>query len=126
MTIRISFLDAGSRERLIALARDGSTISRMTRRANTIVLLDDGWSASDVAKALLLDDDTIRGWRKLYEQRGVEGLTSFDMGGSSSYLSASQEDVLKAWVGATLPRSMRPIGAFIEKELGLVMKAVRD
>lgn len=66
------------------------------------------------------------GWRKLREQRGVEGLTSFNMGGSSSYLSASQEDVLKAWVGATLPRSTRPIGAFIEKELGLVMKAVRD
>jgi hypothetical protein len=28
---------------------------------------------------LLLDDDTIRGWRKLFEQRGIEGLTSFDV-----------------------------------------------
>jgi len=123
MTIRFGFLDDESRERLIALARDGSTISRVTRRANAIVLLNDGWSASDVAKAFLLDDDTIRGWHKLYEQRGIEGLTSFDMGGSSSYLSASQEDVLKAWVGATLPRSTRPIGAFIEKELGLVYES---
>ena len=123
MTIRSGFLDDESRERLIALARDGSTISRVTRRANAIVLLDAGWSASDVAKAFLLDDDTIRGWRKLYEQRGVEGLTSFDMGGSSSYLSAAHEDVLKAWVGATLPRSTRPIGAFIEKELGLVYES---
>ena len=26
---------------------------------------------------LLLNDDTIRGWFKLFEQRGIEGLTSF-------------------------------------------------
>ena len=38
------------------------------------MLLDDGWSCRDVAKAFLLDDDTIRGWGKLFEQRGIEGL----------------------------------------------------
>jgi hypothetical protein len=32
--------------------------------------------------ALLLNDDTIRGWFKLFEQCGIEGLTSFDMGGA--------------------------------------------
>ena len=120
---RSGFLDDERREKLIALARDGSTISRVTRRANAVVLLDAGWSASEVANAFLLDDDTIRGWRKLYEQCGVEGLTSFDTGGSSSYLSAAQEDVLKAWAGATLPCSTRLVGAWIEKELGLVYES---
>ena len=91
---RSGFLDDERDEQLIPWARDGSTISRVTRRANAIVLLDAGWSASEVANAFLLDDDTIRGWRKLYEQRGIEGLTTFDTGGSSSYLSAAQEDVL--------------------------------
>ena len=75
----------------------------MTRRANALVLLDDGWSCREVAKALLLDDDTIRGWRKLFEQGGIEGLTSFDMGGSAGFMSAAQEDNLKAWVAASLP-----------------------
>jgi len=76
-----------------------------------------------IANALLLDDDTVRGWRKLFKQRGIEGLTSFDVGGSASYLSASQEDDLKAWVGATLPRSTRQIGAFISREFGLVYES---
>ena len=58
---RSGFLDDERREKLIALARDGSTISRVTRRANAVVLLDAGWSASEVANAFLLDDDTIRG-----------------------------------------------------------------
>ena len=70
---------------LIALARDGSAVSRMTRRANALVLLDDGRSCQQVARALLLNDDTIRDWLKLFEQRGIEGLTSFDMGGSELF-----------------------------------------
>jgi len=56
---------------------------------------------------LLLNDDTIRGWFKLFEQRGIEGLISFDVGGSASFLSAAQEAALKVFVSATLPRSTR-------------------
>ena len=97
--------------------------SRVTRRANALVLLDDGWSCQEVADAFLLNDDTIRGWFKLFEQRGIEGLTSFDVGGSASFLSAEQEDALKAFVGATLPRSTRQVGAFIEQEFGLVYES---
>jgi hypothetical protein len=33
------------------------------------VLLDDGWNCEQVATALLLNDDTIRGWHRLFEQR---------------------------------------------------------
>ena len=71
----------------------------------------------------MLDDTTIRGWRKLFEQRGIEGITSFDVGGSASYLSVKQEDDLKEWVSAALPRSTRQIGAFIAQEFGLVYES---
>ena len=121
--IRGGFLGEEDRNKLIALARDGAAASRMTRRANALVLLDDGWSCREVAKALLLDDDTIRGWRKLFEQGGIEGLTSFDMGGSAGFMSAAQEDNLKAWVAASLPRSTRQVGAWIEQEFGLVYES---
>jgi transposase-like protein len=54
--IRGGFLSQEHRVALIALA-----------------LLDSGWSCRDVADALSLDDDTIRNWRKLFENRSVEG-----------------------------------------------------
>src|SRR5712692_5646377 len=117
--IRRGFLTEEDRTKLIALARDGSAASRVTRRANALVLLDDGWSCQEVADALLLNDDTIRGWHKLFEQRGIEGLTSFDVGGSASFLSAAQEDALKVFVSTTLPRSTRQIGAWIEQQFSL-------
>src|SRR5580693_7431997 len=121
--IRGCFLSEEDRNKLIALARDGSVASRVTRRANALVLLDDGWSCQEVAAALLLNDDTIRGWFKLFEQRGIEGLTSFDVGGSASFLSAAQEEALKVFVSATLPRSTRQVGAWIEQEFGLVYES---
>jgi transposase len=121
--IRGGFLSGEDRNELIALARDGSVASRVTRRANALVLLDDGWSCQEVADALLLNDDTIRGWFKLFEQRGIEGLTSFDMGGSASFLSAAQEDALKVFVSATLPRSTRQVGCWIAQEFGLVYES---
>ena len=121
--IRGGFLSAEDRRHLIALARDGSAASRLTRRANALVLLDDGWSCQEVAAALLLNDDTIRNWHKLFEQRGIDGLTSFDVGGSASFLNAAQEEALKAFVSTTLPRSTRQIGAFIAQEFGLVYES---
>jgi transposase len=65
--IRPGFLDTASRQDLIELARDGSAAHRLARRANALVLLDDGMSCAAVAKVLLLDDDTIRTWHQLYD-----------------------------------------------------------
>jgi len=121
--IRGGFLSEEDREALVALARDGSSLCRVTRRANAMVLLDDGMSCQEVAKVLLFDDDTIRGWYDLFEQDGVEGLSRFDMGGGSSKMTAEQAEALKAWATATLPRSTRRVGAWIKKEFGLVYES---
>jgi transposase len=58
--IRPGFLDSESRQDLTELARDGSAAHRLARRANALVLLDEGMSCAAIAKVLLLDDDTIR------------------------------------------------------------------
>ncbi len=70
-----------------------------------MLLLDDGWSCEEVGKVLYLDDDTVRGWAKLYGEAGLNSLMRFDSGGSASHLSQAQEEALKAWIAATLPRS---------------------
>jgi transposase len=69
--IRGGFLIEEDRKALTALARDGLAAGRVTRRANALVLLDDGMSCQEVARVLLFDDDTIRGWYELFEQGGV-------------------------------------------------------
>ena len=117
--VRRGFLDKASRQDLIELARDGSAAHRLGRRANALLLLDDGMSCEAVAKVLFLDDDTIRTWHRLYEEEGIEGLASFGYEGSACRLSQAQQDKLKAWISETLPRTTREIGAWIEQECGV-------
>src|SRR5271156_5591195 len=117
--IRRGFLDSESRRDLIELARDGSAAHRLARRANALVLLDKGMSCQSVADVLLLDDDTIRTWYLLYQEDGIEGLASFNHEGGSCRLTAEQQDKLKAWIGETLPRTTRAVGAWIAAECGI-------
>jgi transposase len=121
--IRAGFLSTTDRSDLIALARDGSAAHRLARRANALVLLDAGWTCQEVARALLLDDDTIRTWHNLFVVDGIEALKRFETGGSACQMNDPQLEELKAWVTATLPRSTRQIGAFIEKQFGVVYES---
>jgi transposase len=118
--IRGGFLSSEDRTSLSRLARDGSAAHRFARRANALLLLDKGWSCVEVAEALLLDDETVRDWFKLYEESGVGGLTRFEVGGSVSQLSQAQEEALVAWISQALPRSTRQVGAFIESRFSVV------
>jgi transposase len=117
--IRAGFLDSESRQDLIELTRDGSAAHRLARRANALVLLDDGMSCASVAKVLYLDDDTIRSWHRLYQEDGIEGLASFGYEGSACRLTAEQQERLTAWITEALPRTSREIGAWIARECGL-------
>ena len=77
-------------------------------------------SCGDVARVLFLDDDTIRTWYRLYQQDGFDGLVSFGYDASACRLSQTQQDQLKAWITETLPRTTRAVGAWVEKEFGII------
>ena len=117
--IRGGFLSDAERQALTAMARDGLAEHRIARRANAIVLLDMGWSCVRVAGALLLDDDTVRGWAHAYETGGLNALSRFGHEGSSGRLTLEQQAALQNLITVRLPRSTRTIGAWLEKNHGL-------
>jgi transposase len=117
--IRPGFLDPASRQDLIELAQDGSAEHRLARRANALLLLDDGMSCETAAKVLFLNDDTIRTWYRQYQDDGIEGLASFGYEGGACRLTEEQRDRLKAWITETLPCSTREVGAWIARECGI-------
>src|SRR3954453_22647494 len=121
--IRSSFLSDDERRHLTAMARRGRVEHRIARRANAIILLDRGMSCEEVASVLLLDDDTIRTWHRRFQEAGVKSLKDFDYKGSASSLTPAQQDALKAWVTEALPRTTHEIGAWIEREFGVVYES---
>jgi len=80
-------------------------------------------SCQQVSDVLFIDDDTVRHWYGYWIEGGIDGLMSFGFGGSDGYLSREQSDCLYEWVCNTLPRSIREVGAFIEREFGLCYKS---
>jgi transposase len=117
--IRGGFLDPESRKDLIELARDGSAAHRLGRRANAMLLLDDGMTCEATARVLFVDDDTVRTWYQDYQENGIEGLANFGHEGGACRLTVEQQDKLKVWIAATLPRTTREVGAWIARECGI-------
>lgn len=92
-------------------------------RTNALVLLDDGMSCAKIAQVLLLDDDTVRTWHRLYLAYGIEGLAGFGYEGSECRLNDAQQATLKAWVTEVLPRSASEVGAYIAAQFGIEYQA---
>src|SRR5258708_15157099 len=118
--IRPGFLSHAERDELRALARDGLSEGRIVRRANALVLLNDGWSCQEVAAALLIDDDSVRSWHKLYAERGLTGLVVFHHPGNQSRL-ASDQPILRH-----LPRIQGAAMTFLMPDVPKNWQALRD
>ena len=100
--------------------RHPSEIHGVARRANAILLLDDGWNRADVAKAFYLDDDTVRTWFQRYQAGGLDEMTVFDWKGRSGDLSRERMAELSARPGERLMRDSGEVAAYIAARWGVV------
>ncbi len=83
---KTGFLTAEERRTLTELTQDGLAQHRLARRANALILLDRGMNYGQVAGVLLIDGDTVRQWRHIFETDGVEGLAGFHFGGRHAFV----------------------------------------
>ena len=118
--IRGRFLSAKERTALKAVMRHPSEIHGVARRANAILLLDDGWNCAKVAEALYLDDDTVRTWFKRYQAGGLDEMKVFDWKGRSGDLSRERMAELSARLGERLMRDSGEVAAYIAARWGVV------
>jgi len=114
-----NFLSKAERSELLKIARDGLEEHRIARRANALLLLDKGWSYAHVAEALLLDDSTLRLWRKAFGEGGVDNLMMFDLKGGHCALTFAQVEELRDWATRTLPRTTAEVGSFAKQRFNV-------
>ena len=118
--IRGGFLSNDARAHLEAVVRRPREKHGVARRANAILLLDDGMSCEAVARVLYLDDDTVRGWHERFTSGGVEALRAFGWKGGAGKLSRCQEAELVATLSGRLWPSTAAVIAHIEARYGMV------
>lgn len=68
--VRPGFLSSSERLELEACVRNRREDRGIARRANAILLLDDGKSSQVIAEFLYLDHDISRGWHGTYREFG--------------------------------------------------------
>ena len=93
--LETNFLASKERLSLIRdhkLEKDGRKRDRM----KFILLYNDGWSYAQIAKVLLLDDQTLRNYLKDYESGGMKSLLSFHYTGRPTILSEFECKELEA------------------------------
>ena len=95
-----------------------TTERRVAERLHAILLLDEGRSASDVSAILHLHPKTLKRWVKLFAASGVEGLSTFNSVGNTSWLTEPQIQQFTAWLDERV-RSTKEAIAWVEQQFGL-------
>lgn len=96
--IRSNFLSREDRCELLSCVKRQREDHGVARRANALLLLDDGKSCVEIAQVLYLDDDTVRGWHKQYLSEGWDAVAYDGWKGGQSRLSVAQKAALCAWL----------------------------
>ncbi len=92
---------------------------RYADRLKALLLWDEGWTFESIGHVLLLDESTIRRYRKWYEKDGLDRLLNDDWRGSERRLSEEDEASLKAHLECQVYTSCSSIASYVESQYGV-------
>ena len=93
--------------------------SRYADRIKAVLMLNSGYSASEVAVCLLLDKKTVLNYRKRYLEDGLEGLCSDFQKGRASFLSLSELDDLEQELRSKIYPTSSSIVSYVDVTFGV-------
>lgn len=107
--------------RVIEDLRYDTKIKKVYIRYSIILLLDDGFTYTQISAILGINEKMIQRVFKLYEETGIDGLSAFYYRGRSSYLSKNQEQILRKELSGYLHKDTKEIQIFIQRRFKIQM-----
>lgn len=99
-------------------AHHSCRLRKSADRIKTILLLNQGFSYTQTARLLLLDDTTIRRYECEYEKTGVDGLLEDRYHGSTGYLTTQQEWELTLRLKDHIYQTVKEVIVYTHKTYG--------
>jgi len=93
--------------------------SRYADRIKAVLMLNSGYSASMVAECLLLGEKTVRRYREMYLEAGLEGLCGDYYTGRGSFLSLTELDELEEELKSKIYPTTSAIIAYAQQRFGV-------
>lgn len=94
-------------------------VKRYADRIKAIVLLNSGYSFEQIADILMMDDDTIRRYLRIYQEEGVKGLMRDLYVGSIAWLNETQLKELEAVVEEYVHISAKEVCQYVKEKFGV-------
>jgi transposase len=120
-SLKMSPRDFLSPQQVSALRREHKLIAtrRHADRVKAILMLNKGRSFEEIADDLILDDDTVRNWYRIFVSEGLEGLKMDYYQGGYSKLDVSQLEELDAHVEKNVCLSCKSVRAWVKEKWGV-------
>ena len=93
---------------------------QLADRVKAVVLLGTGWTVTDTAEALLLDEDTIHSYRQAYQQGGTDGLLTLHYHGRDPKLNPDQIRELDHHLSTTTYLRAQDVVAYVKQTFSVV------
>ena len=97
----------------VQAARRATREKKTFARLSALVMLDSGYTYTDVALALDIHPDTVGQWKQRYLSDGLTSYLHDEYAGSSAYLTAQQQQAVAEQVLAHPAITAREVGAWI-------------
>ncbi len=91
---------------------------RKADRIKTILLLNQGYPYSEIARILLINNSTAREYFKEYQLLSLDGLVEDNYSGSESFLTTSEQHGLTLYLKTTTYRTIKQVVVFVEQKYG--------
>jgi len=88
-------------------------------RIKAVILLGSGWSATNVAEALLIDRNTVRSYYRNYQKGGIDKLLKTQHVGRAGFLSVAEAKELDDYLQENLHLTAKSVAAYIKKRWGI-------
>lgn len=108
------FLTARETE-ILHEAHHDSRFRKQADRIKAILFLNEGFSYTNTARLLMLDDETVRRYEKEYQKTGVDGLLENHYSGSSAFLTTNQQEKLTQHLRANTYQTVKEIVVYVEQ-----------
>lgn len=92
---------------------------RLADRIKAVLMLNEGFTAEQISRALLLDEVTIHRYRRQYQEKGINGLLEIHYVGGKSSLTLLREQELKNYLIDNTKRTAKEVADYIRKTYGL-------
>ena len=105
-----------SKEDIIVLqeAHHAAREKRKADRIKTVLLLNQGYPYSEIARILLINDSTAREYFKEYQKLGLDGLVEDNYSGSESFLTTEEQQSLTLYLKQHTLKTVKEIVHYVE------------